>query len=123
MWTAKILFLIIIPFLMGVTVSRLSMNDDDKFLLWFWGMIFAFMIIIAVCAMLTSCTPVRAVEVPVALPCPALIIPKEPHYPVADLKTGDKPAKVAQSYAATLELQRGHIRDLETRMKVLNGAT
>lgn len=45
--------------------------------------------------------------------CPSPQIPPEPHYPVQDLRPGDKPDKVAKAYVATVHGQHDYIENLK----------
>lgn len=69
-------------------------------------------------ALLTGCatTPreiVRRVEVPVATPCPAPVLPPRPHLPLADLPPDATEADIARATAASLEALTGYARAIE----------
>lgn len=44
-------------------------------------------------------------------------LPSEPHYPVQDLKPGDKPATVAKAYVVTVGLQHDRIQLQDRALK------
>jgi hypothetical protein len=64
--------------------------------------------IILLCICLTACA--KTVYVPTQ--CPAPKLPPEPHYPVADLRPGDSPDKVAKAYVASLYACRADNKNL-----------
>lgn len=57
---------------------------------------------------------VRRVEVPVAVPCPAPLLPPRPHLPLADLPADASAADIARATAASLEALTGYARAIET---------
>lgn len=75
--------------------------------------------VLLVTVLLTGCatTPrevVRRVEVPVATPCPAPVLPPRPHLPLADLPPDPTHADIARATAASLEALTGYARAIET---------
>lgn len=66
-------------------------------------------IFILTALLVTACT--KTVYVPTGCPRPQL--PPEPRYPVADLRPGDAPDKVAKAYVAALYVCR--MDDLNVR--------
>lgn len=68
--------------------------------------------LLAGCASTEQVRTVR-VEVPVATPCPAPVLPPRPHLPLADLPPDTTPADIARATAASLEALTGYARAVE----------
>jgi hypothetical protein len=59
------------------------------------------LIIILILAM--GCAAVKPIYMPIAAKCELPSLPKELHYPIADLQTGDAPAKVMKAYVNSIQ--------------------
>jgi hypothetical protein len=64
-----------------------------------------FLVVITGAVLITGCTTTQ----PIIAPCRKPILPPEPHYPIKDLKHGDKPPTVVKAYVATVQLQQDYI--------------
>ncbi len=71
--------------------------------------------IAVLCLLFAGCAHAPpAVEIPVAVPCPAPPQGIRPHLPIADLRSTDSPDNVVRAYAASVETLIGYARELET---------
>jgi hypothetical protein len=75
-------------------------------------------IIIALAVCLSGCASTQPLQV--TAPCPKVVIPIEPHYPIQDLKPGSSPPTVAKAYVATVQMQHDYIEELR---HILRGYT
>ena len=69
--------------------------------------------LLAGCASTEQVRTVR-VEVPVATPCPAPVLPPRPHLPLADLPPDASAADIARAAVASMEALKGHVKAIET---------
>jgi hypothetical protein len=82
-----------------------------------------FIIFFTIALMGCASSPPKSVEIPVATTYPVPDIPCEPHYPIFDLKENDTPDKVIKAYVATLQLQRGYIKEINRLLRSYLPAT
>ena len=89
------------------------LNPKKHFIIKVIAFIVSMTAMTAFCLALTGCATAKP---PVILGC-KLNLPQEGHYPITDLKKGDKPGTVAKAYVATVQLQHDYIQMQKRAMR------